>query len=105
MRFWGVVKIAVGVVALCFGLILADRYRGHLVAWVRPSEPPSKTGPLPLGGEIADARERRLVNSVSQEYDRVKLLVDAARGKGEDVATLDQMLVFSVTLARQKRYD
>ena len=105
MRFWGVVKLAAGVLALCAAAVLVDRYRGRVQQWLARAEPPMKTEPLPLGGEILNERERAYINRVSQEYGRVKLLIDAARGKGENVEPLDRMLVFSLSLARQKKYE
>lgn len=105
MRFWNVVKIAAGVLGMCAALVLGDRYRGTLTAWGRKAQPPAKTDPLGLGGEILNRRERLQINEVSQQYGRVKVLLDVARGKGEDVAKLDRLLVFSLALARQKKYE
>ncbi|MBI5200382.1 MAG: hypothetical protein HY925_02245 [Elusimicrobia bacterium] len=105
LRFWTVAKLAAAVCAIAAAIVVADRWRGTVHNLIHTPGPRMQTGALPLGGEIAGARESREINKVSAEYGRVKVLVDVARGKGADVANLDKMLTFSLSLARQKKYD
>lgn len=105
MRFWTVVKLAVAILVVAWGAIMVERFEGAIRRVLRPEGPRMKTQPLPLGSEIAGRRERKDINRVSQEYGRVKVQVDVARAKGQNVANLDKMLVFSLSLARQKKYD
>ncbi|MBI4347975.1 MAG: hypothetical protein HY553_14055 [Elusimicrobia bacterium] len=105
MRFWTVAKVGAGVLVLAYGAVMADRYQGLILKAIKPARPAMRTQGLPLGAEIADQRERRLINKVSAEYGRVKVLVDQARAKGRNTETLERMLVFSLSQARQKKYD
>lgn len=105
MRFWTVAKIGGGILILAYGAVMADRYQGLILRAINPARPTMRTQALPLGAEIVDRRERKLINQVSAEYGRVKVLVDQAREKGKNTEILERMLVFSLSLARQKKYD
>lgn len=103
--FWRVMYGAAAAVALVYAAPLSEKLfwkvKGRF--FQGPAEK-SATRPLPLGGDIRDGRERRDIQKVSAEYGRVKVLVDVARSKGKDVAKLDQLLIYSLSLAKQQKY-
>ena len=107
MKLWRVVWFGAGILGLSYVAVLGS-YLGlwaRLINLAHPPGPPPHTKPLPYGSEILQKHESDMVRRVTQEYARVKALVDEARGRGADVSNLDRLLFASVSFARQKRYD
>ncbi|MCX5790401.1 MAG: hypothetical protein NTX64_18135 [Elusimicrobia bacterium] len=107
MRLWGVVKAGAVALALCYVAVIGSRFGlwGRLLQLAHPAGPPPRTMPLPYGAEILQKRETEMVQRVTQEYARVKALVDEARRQGLNVADLDRNLLVSLSMARRKQYD
>lgn len=105
MRLTSVLRLAGVVLAAAILVAILDYYQGDILAWLDARKPPVQTAPLPLGDAIAQERDARLIAKVTRAYGRVKAQVDAARAKRLDVSRLDALLLESLSLARQKRFD
>lgn len=104
--FWRVVYAGAAVAALAVAAPLLEVGWRLAMGRLRPPKvEKTATQTLPLGREIKDGRERKLIGKVSSEYGRVKVLVDVARSKGADVAQLDKLLIYSLNLAKQQKYE
>ena len=105
MSLSSVLRLAGSVLAAAVLIWILDHQQGRIVAWLEAGLPRAKTAPLPLGETIARERESRLIQKVTREYGRVKVELDAARAKRLDVSRLEPLLLDSLNLARQKRFD
>lgn len=104
--FWRVVYAGAAVAALAVSAPLLEAAWRRALGRLRPPKVErTLTQPLPLGQEIKDGRERKLIAKVSSEYGRVKVLVDVARSKGADVTQFDKLLIYSLSLAKQQKYE